>query len=326
MKENPDRSLFLGIDTSAYTTSLAVVDQEERLIFDQRRPLPVKRGGLGLRQSEAVFAHVKNMQILWQNELPISGQGVPAAVASAVRPRPVTGSYMPVFKVGEAFGLFLAQTMGLNFLASSHQEGHVLAGLWSGGLRPGRYLVLHISGGTTEILSVEEEGPGRLKLEAMGGSGDLNAGQFIDRTGKIMGLEFPAGPQFEKLAAEGKTGAVKLPVAVQGTQVSFSGPASEAKRLWSRGCASADLARAVEVCITDSISTAVNNIPGRGCSYQGIIAVGGVIANHFIRERLTDKLSGQILYFVLPRFATDNAVGLAVQAARFFKVNRNYIR
>lgn len=316
MKENPDCPLYLGLDTSAYTTSLALVDGDENIVFESRIPLPVKEGSLGLRQSEAVFSHLLNMPRLWEAGNRLGGGRKLYAVAFSARPRPVSGSYMPVFKVGEAFGLFLARTMGLYYLATSHQEGHIMAGLWSAGLGPGRYLVLHLSGGTTEIIASEETGPGQLELECLGGTSDLNAGQFVDRVGLAMGLSFPAGPQLEMLARGGTEGNLKLPVAVKGGTVSFSGPASQAERLLARGCSRENLSRAVENCIADTLGLAVRNLAKECGPFNGLLAVGGVTANQYIRERLGKNLGEWGLYYAAPSFAGDNAVGPAVQAAR----------
>ncbi len=319
MKENLERPLFLGLDTSAYTTSLALVDGDERLVVDSRMPLPVKESSLGLRQSEAVFAHISNMPRLWENDAGVFRGSSITAIASSVRPRPVESSYMPVFKVCEAFGLFLAQALGLFFLPSSHQEGHIMAGIWSAGLPRDRYLVLHLSGGTTEIIASDEESPGKLKLNLLGGSIDLNAGQFVDRLGLAMGFQFPAGPQLEVLAGCCQTEVPTLPLAVKGSEISFSGPASHAERLLQQGGSKAGLARAIEICIADSLAAAVNCLLRDEDEYKGVLGVGGVMANLFIRERLKEKIAGLKLSFAQPRYAADNAVGLAVQAARFYQ-------
>ena len=312
--------IFIGLDTSAYTSSLALVDQAERLLWEKRLPLPVGKGGLGLRQSEAVFTHLQNLPRLWAEGASWLKLATPAGVAAATQPRPLEGSYMPVFKVSEAFGLFLAQSLGLFFMPRSHQEGHVAAGLWSAGLAPGRYLVLHLSGGTTEILAVEEQNCGALQIERVGGSADLNAGQFIDRIGVALGFPFPAGPHLESLAREAaqvtEAGTVTLPLAVKGSAVSFSGPESHARRLLARGCPGAKLARAVETCIADSLSKAARAVPGFAGRYQAVLAVGGVAANAFIRARLAEGLEPLPFYCAEPRFSGDNAVGLAVLAAR----------
>lgn len=306
---------FLGVDCSAYTTSLALVDGAERLIWEGRKLLPVREGGLGLRQSEAVFAHIKNLPLLWEEGAARLKKAPLAAVAAAVRPRPVAGSYMPVFKVSEAAGALIARSLGLHFFSFSHQEGHIAAGLWSAGLPPGRYLAVHLSGGTTELLSVKEKEGACLEISLIGGGTDLHAGQFVDRIGVAMGLGFPAGPAMEEYARRGTTGAITLPVAVKGTGISFSGPASHARRLLQQGCNRRDLARAVELCIADSIAAALHATGDPGV-YEGVLIVGGVAANAFIRERLVQTGPATTFHFASPVFAGDNAAGLAVLAAR----------
>ncbi len=326
MKTKLEKFLALGIDTSAYTTSLAIVDQDEKLVFDQRRTLTVRKGNLGLRQSEAVFAHLLNLpQLLEDCQRKFDPKAL-AAVASAEKPRPVENSYMPVFKVGEAFGSFLARTMGLFYLASTHQEGHVLAGLWSAKAPEGKYLVLHLSGGTTEIISAEVLSSGHLKLRLLAGSSDLNAGQFIDRVGQGLGLSFPAGPELEDLASSAAQEAIDLPVAVKGSEISFSGPASQAERLLQKGCDRANLARAVEICIADSLYRALCNLAIKTGDYNGLLTVGGVTANRYIRNRLKKKLPKWEFYSAEPQYASDNAVGLALQAARVYKEEQLIIK
>jgi len=316
LNRSSDQILCLGLDTSAYTTSLALVDQHEHLVYERRLALPVKEGELGLRQSEAVFAHIKNMPLLWSECRPEFRRDNIKAVSVSDRPRPAVNSYMPVFKVGEAYGLFLAQTMGLDYFNSSHQEGHIMAGLWAAGAGSGSYLVVQISGGTTEIVTAEEQTPGWLKTAVIGGTADLNAGQFIDRIGRKLNLPFPAGPHLETLALQAGEDLPRLPLAVKDAVISFSGPASEAERLLQRGCRPENLARAVEICIADSLSAAVAGAWEEGKDYTGLLFVGGVSANLFIRNRISSFLSGKALYFAGANYGGDNAVGQAITACR----------
>ena len=316
MNRGSDQILCLGLDTSAYTTSLALVDQDEHLIYERRIALPVKEGELGLRQSEAVFAHIRNMPLLWSECRSEFRRDRIKAISVSDRPRPVDHSYMPVFKVGEAYGLFLAQTMGLDYFNSSHQEGHIMAGLWSAGARSGSYLILQISGGTTEIVTAEEETPGWLKTALVGGTADLNAGQFIDRIGRKLKLPFPAGPHLEALALRAGENLPGLPLAVKDAVISFSGPASEAERLLQRGCRPENLARAVEICIADSLRAAVASAWKKEKVCAGLLVVGGVSANSFIRNRISSFFSGKTVYFAGANYGGDNAVGQAITACR----------
>lgn len=193
-----------------------------------------------------------------------------------------------------------------------------MASLWSAGLPPGNYLAVHLSGGTTELLALSEGPPGELDIRIIGGGVDLHAGQFVDRLGVAMGCEFPAGPALEELAAAGDGDAPELPLAVTGTKISFSGPASQAERLFKQGCRPTELARAVEICLADSLALALKSVPHLD-SYRALLLVGGVAANRFIRRRLEEKFQELPLSFAGPGLAGDNAVGVAVQAVRRIK-------
>ena len=175
-------ALYLGIDTSAYTTSLALVDERGMLIEEYRKVLEVPQGERGLAQSTALFLHVQNLPQLVEMIKPelwseIRGIGV------SIAPRPVKGSYMPVFTPGVAIATSLAAALGVPLLKTSHQEGHIAAGIHSSELAQEHFLAVHISGGTTELLEVRSIEPGKLDIEILGGTTDLHAGQFIDRVG-----------------------------------------------------------------------------------------------------------------------------------------------
>src|SRR5690606_7183010 len=120
----------LGIDTSAYTTSVALVGVDGQLLADARTVLAVPAGSRGLRQSEAVFQHIRRLPELMERVMG-SGRARVMAVAASTAPRPVPDSYMPVFKAGEAVARAVAAALGVPFVPLSHQEGHVWAGLWS---------------------------------------------------------------------------------------------------------------------------------------------------------------------------------------------------
>ena len=114
---------ILGIDTSNYKTSIALTD-EMGIVCDLRRFLTVKQGTRGLRQSEALFQHVKNLPELFGEMRGGYGDSI-AAVSYSERPRPVEGSYMPCFLAGKSFAESLASVLGVPALGYSHQEGHI---------------------------------------------------------------------------------------------------------------------------------------------------------------------------------------------------------
>lgn len=239
------------------------------------------------------------------------------AVAASTRPRPLPESYMPVFKAGEAVGRSVAAALGAPFVPLSHQEGHVWAGLWSAGLGTVHSLVvLHASGGTTELFRATAAPGGRFRVELLGATEDLNAGQLIDRVGVALGLPFPAGPHLEQLAASGDPRAVDLPVAVRPGRVSFSGPATAALRVLEQGAGREDLAAGVQECVAESLARLVARTPG-ALDTPLFLAVGGVLANARVRACLARVLAdaGVPVHFAAPRYSVDNAVGVAAAAA-----------
>ena len=92
--------MILAIDTSCYTTSMALMDMEGNLLSDQRRVLDVPLGERGLSQSEALFQHHRNLPLLIEKVAQDYDLRNLAALGVSTRPRPVEGSYMPVFLGG----------------------------------------------------------------------------------------------------------------------------------------------------------------------------------------------------------------------------------
>ncbi|MGI9951540.1 O-sialoglycoprotein endopeptidase [Moorellaceae bacterium AZ2] len=307
----------LGIDTSCYTTSVALVDEKKKLLFEHRQLLRVPEGECGLQQSMAVFQHINNLPAIIERAFKAVPPGRIKGVAATAKPRPVAGSYMPVFVVASGQGRVLAAGLGVPFWPTSHQEGHLRAGLWSAGWNPqGPFIAVHLSGGTSEVLLVTPQ-KGAFAIERVGGTTDLHAGQLVDRVGVMLGLPFPAGPHLERLAREAgpddKT--VNLPSAVKGYDFSFSGPASHAERLVRQGAPPASVARAVERCIANTLEKVLRPlVEETGC--RDILIVGGVAANQFLRERLRHRLEhravGSRLHFAVAEYSTDNAVGVAL--------------
>ncbi|KEO82548.1 O-sialoglycoprotein endopeptidase [Tumebacillus flagellatus] len=303
---------ILGIDTSNYTTSLCLIDEQGQIVREERRLLRVEEGERGLQQSAALFQHVQNLPILMES-LGTMPQGL-AAVCASTRPRRRDGSYMPVFTAGSGLGRSLAAVYGVPFLETSHQEGHIAAGEGSAETVPAdHFLAVHISGGTTDLLNVRRLADG-YDIEELGTSTDLHAGQFVDRVGVALGLPFPAGPHLEQLAQQSTDESVTLPSPVSGFNLSFAGPETAALRLIQSGANPADVARAVERCIAKGLEKTLRKAVEE-LGVKHLLIVGGVAANAFIRGRLQHRLEHPAvrasLYFALPRYSTDNAFGVA---------------
>ena len=192
----------LGIDTSNYTTSVAVYDSENGLMLQKKLLLPVKKGEKGLRQSDAVFHHTSRLYPLVQ-EIFSEYCGEIDAIGVSEKPRNIEGSYMPCFLVGVNAAKCIGAAMKKPVFGFSHQDGHIAAALYSSGklnLINEKFIAFHISGGTSEMLLVTPDSEGTFDIKIIGNTLDLNCGQAVDRAGVMIGLSFPCGKELEKLA------------------------------------------------------------------------------------------------------------------------------
>lgn len=298
--------ITLGIDTSNYTTSVALYDGQAHKM--QRKVLDVKEGMRGIRQSDGVFVHNRELPKML-SEL-FDGVKIDA-VGVSTKPRNVNGSYMPVFTVGDGYAKAIAAVLGVNCYEFSHQDGHIMAGIYSAGtfeLLEAPFISVHLSGGTTEILRTEFNGY-KFNNEIIGGTLDISAGQLIDRVGVKMGLKFPCGKELEALAlTTDKT--VKLPYSVKDSYVNLSGV--ETKLINTIDGPDAVIARSV-LCYTANILKKTVNAAKTQTGISKILIVGGVASNSIIRDELTAEF-GNNIYFASKELSSDNAVGVAVLA------------
>ena len=374
--------VYLGIDTSCYTTSVAIMDEAGALLGEARQILSVRPGRCGLQQSEMVFQHTRNLPRLMEEAvgqvigcvktgagsvangvsvadeastagasglagLAVAGYEL-AAIGVSGYPRPLEGSYMPAFLAGLSVARSVAAVTGAQLEVISHQENHLEAGLWSaGGPDVDRFLLLHASGGTTDVLLAERQQNGRYRITEVGGSMDLHAGQFVDRIGVALGLQFPTGPALEALAekalartaevsasvseqsvasvSEAGAGAapmVELPVSVRKLQVSLSGPCTAALRKLEAGAEPAALALGVEHALAETFARVLRN-GAQEYRVRDVLLVGGVGSNNYIRQHVERKLA-KLRYPVrlwVPegRYSCDNATGCAAFARRISK-------
>lgn len=301
----------LGLDTSNYTTSAAVFDGDGGRNFGKL--LDVPEGALGLRQSDALFQHVKRLPDMFA-ALRREGllEGIDA-VGASTQPRAVEGSYMPCFLPGETVGRCAADVLGVPFFACSHQEGHLAAAAWSAGrleLLDRPHLAWHLSGGTTELLYVEPEGC-RLKAKCIGGTSDISAGQLIDRTGKLLGLQFPAGKALDALTQGEKHGAF-FRVKLNGCTFSLSGVENQVKALVQRG----EEPQRIACFVLDTVANAVKSATRAAWKLHPdlpVLCSGGVASSMRLRQQLGDAV------FARPEFSTDNAMGVAIMTRRMLE-------
>ncbi len=300
----------IGFDTSNYTTSIAYFDGVSGK--NVSKLLPVKAGELGLRQSDAVFSHIKSLPELSGRLFSHIQTGEITAVGVSTRPRAVEGSYMPCFAVGYSHAKLLADSLGVPLVEVSHQQGHVAASAWSAGrmeLLDEPHLAWHLSGGTTELLLVEPEGR-NVCCTRIGGTTDISAGQLIDRTGQLLGLPFPSGKHLDLLSREALMDEV-FKVKCPELEFSLSGVQNKVQQFHQNHANGAETAGYALRCVAAAVHRATVNASKR---YPGlpVIFSGGVASNSLLRQALA-PLSP---IFAQPEFSTDNAMGVAVLAMR----------
>ena len=300
-------SCFLGIDTSNYTTSAAIFDNEKGII-QKKKLLPVKSGECGLRQSDAVFHHTQQLPEILEELMGDFGGSIEAIGVSS-RPRDVDGSYMPCFTVGLTAARCLSSVMKLPLYRFSHQSGHIAAAVWSCGnlaLLEGPFIAFHVSGGTTEAVLVTPDAERIIRTEILGKTLDLNAGQLIDRVGVMLGLNFPCGRELETLAAR-CTLSQKGRATIKGCDCCLSGIENLCRRAFENGAAKEEVAALCLACVEKTISSMSDaDLAERG--RMPVLYAGGVMSNRLMREGLS---RGREAYFAQPEFSSDNAAGIA---------------
>ena len=301
--------LSLGLDTSCYTTSAALYDGTEPR--QNRRLLPVPAGERGLRQSEAVFAHVKQLsEILVPLLESAQGEEI-SCVCASVSPRDGEDSYMPVFQVGASHGRAIAAALHVPFYETTHQRGHIAAAKWGTGLTKDRFVALHLSGGTTDVLLLDGD-----QITPLGASVDLHAGQLVDRVGVALGLPFPCGPYLEELAKQGKSQA-KVPVSMEkdGLHCHLSGAEAQLMRMIQAGEKKEDVAAEVYSILQRTVLRLLEAAAEKTGAKDMLLA-GGVASSPLFRQLLHQRnekrRAGLNLFFGRPEFSGDNAVGAAI--------------
>ena len=304
-------SYFLGIDTSNYTTSIALYNDCDNSVISKKKLLPVKEGEKGIRQSDAVFHHTVQLPELikdiFQNKYDIGGIGV------SIKPCNESGSYMPCFLSGVSVAVSLSEILNVPLYQFSHQDGHIAAALYSANVLNfinREFLAFHISGGTSQALLVRPDDKYFVTLK-VSDSLDLKAGQAVDRVGLSLGLKFPCGPELEKLAKSSNKELEYVKVFRRDGMFSLSGVENKCKQMLDNGCKPVDIAlyclSYIYSAIDDTVSELLNkygNLP--------VVFSGGVMSNSIIREKLEGKYHS---FFAEPVFSADNACGIAVLAS-----------
>lgn len=319
-------SWVLGIDTSNYTTSVAAWNLETKEMIQSKKKLPVKEGALGLRQSDAVFAHVNQLGDLIKE---VVGQvGKLVAVGVSVRPRDQKGSYMPCFLTGRVVAISIGSALKIPVFEYSHQAGHIAAALFSTKALPlltEPFIAFHLSGGTTECVTVTpgKENISEFTSEILYDSKDLYAGQAVDRVGAMLGLPFPAGPALEQLALQSDKDYSKSgprPYFDEQGNPSLSGLENQCKQRLEHGESKEDVARYCLSFLSRVLQQMTANALNRHPNYP-VLYAGGVMSNSILQQEIAAAFPSNT-YFATPAFSADNAAGVAVLAGLQHKIKR----
>ena len=299
----------LVIDTSCYTTSVACFGGSG-VLYDGRIVLPVRQGERGLRQSEGVFLHTRQLPPLVEEAFAAVSPSSIAAVACSRAPVDRADSYMPVFLTGLGVARALAASLGVPLHLLDHQSGHIRAALIENEkLAEAPFYAVHLSGGTTDLLSVERKAPGAFAIEPLGCSEDLHGGQLVDRVGVCLGCGFPAGKEMEALARQATKRDLRIPASVRDLSCSLSGAETAARRALSQGQTAAEVAYGVYDLLARTLTRLLTNAV-RQHGERPVLLCGGVASSLLLRELLHERCELP-LFFGESRFSSDNAVGVA---------------
>ncbi len=306
--------MYLAFDTSNYKSSVACFDSKTLSGYYHGKLLPVEEGSLGLRQSDAVFAHTKQLHEITDKlfaDIPASNI---QAVGASTRPRSVDGSYMPCFLVGENLARNISSINRIPFHSFSHQQGHIVAAAYSAdclNLLKSPFLAWHLSGGTTELLLVTPSADEIIKASVIMKTTDISAGQLIDRTGVMLGLPFPAGPFVSNLAESEFESVRPYRVKMSTDGFSLSGIENKVHKLLdehtSPETVCAFVLKTVLYAVCEATKLASAQYPE-----LPILCSGGVMSNKMITAQMREQFGA---YIAKPELSSDNALGIAILTA-----------
>lgn len=316
-------ALYLGLDTSNYTTSAALYDSVSGKMISKKKLLPVKKGEAGLRQSDAVFHHTKQLpEVVSSLFNEYGAKAELSAIGVSYRPRNIEGSYMPCFLCGEGLADSISAVNNVPVYKTSHQIGHILAALFSADkpeLLKAPFIAFHVSGGTTDCLYCTSDEDNIINITEAGTSLDLKAGQLIDRTGLMLDLSFPCGRELEKLA-ERSEASFKVRSVMKNGSCCLSGFENKASDMLRKGVSAEDTAKYILTAVYSTVLDMTLHVWNEYGKLP-VIYAGGVMSNKYIRGLICEKLEN--VYFSAPEFSCDNAAGTALYA--YFQNERLFI-
>ena len=305
---------ILGIESSCDETAAAVVKNGREVLSNIiSSQIVIHRKFGGVVPEIASRKHIENI-------MPVIDEALQQANVTLEDIDAVAVTYGPglvgALLVGLSAAKSLAWATDKPLIGVNHLEGHVFANFLTDPELEPPFMALVVSGGHTALLKVT----GYNSFEMLGQTRDDAAGEAFDKIARVMGLQYPGGPEIEKLALGGNPHAIEFPVAKLDApyEFSFSGLKSavinylhnqeQAKREINR----ADVAASFQYAVTNAlVQKAVRAMKDTGL--KKIVLAGGVSANKTLQTTLAQAMSdiGAELVAPMPILCTDNAVMIA---------------
>lgn len=309
--------LVLGLETSCDETGVALYDSERGLLADALfSQIDLHRIYGGVVPELASRDHVKRM-------LPLIRQVLAEAECVAEDINAIAYTAGPglvgALLVGASCAQAMAFAWGIPALGVHHMEGHLLAPMLEEQPPAFPFVALLVSGGHTQLVRVD--GIGLYQL--LGESLDDAAGEAFDKTAKLMGLQYPGGPEIARLAEQGTPGRFKFPRPMTdrpGLEFSFSGLKTFTLNTWQQCRAGGDdgeqtrcdVALAFQQAVVETLTIKCRRAL-KQTGLNNLVIAGGVSANKALREsleKMLGELKGQVFY-ARPAFCTDNGAMIA---------------
>jgi len=326
------KPLILGIESSCDETAASIITENEQgnpvvlsnIVSSQ---VEVHREFGGVVPELAARSHVEKIDWIVQKAIDDSGRKIEEidAVASTAGP-----GLIVCLSVGLSFGKAFASALNKPFIAVNHLEGHALSPKLNSELNY-PYLLLLISGGHSQFLNVQRLG----RYKRLGTTIDDALGEAFDKTAKLLGVEFPGGPQIEILAKKGDPNKYDLPKPIfnkGGCNLSFAGLKTAILRITKniktdqeKFDLAASFQKTVEEILYKKTKIAFSEFEKQNNLKDKIFVVaGGVAANKNIRSMLTDLCIEESYKSMFPpiEFCGDNAAMIAMVGLEKFKLNQ----
>lgn len=285
--------ISLGIESTAHTFGIGLVDDKGKIILE-KRDMYIPKIGSGFIPTELFDHHNEVAEKLLagidMNEVGLisfsRGPGIPNALM-----------------VGSSVARFLSRKYKKNLVGVNHAVAHVEIGKMLTGCKDP--VVVYLSGGNTQIIAFTE---GRYRV--FGESEDIPIGNALDVFARTIGLKMPGGPEVERLAQDGKY--IELPYVVKGMDLSFTGILTDVQRKFRAGKKKEDLCFSMqETCF--AMLTEVSERAMAHTEKKELLLVGGVAANKRLQEMMTIMCEdrGAKCFVVPEKYAGDNGVNIA---------------